>query len=289
MGGGTVTRPTVKDLTGKPHLSYSSLDTFQQCGEKYRLSKVYQVPQEQAWWFVGGSAVHKATELYDLGDDRPYAKIWADAWVEETEKLDMSKPVRVAGRATKYWPNKEDAQWWDAHGLEMLVDYARWRKESRWELLTDGENKFIEWEFTLTLPNPSTAEDASPELVVQGYVDRVFVTPDGEVVVCDIKTGSREPASSTQLGIYAAGLRQRGNINPAVGTYFMGRKGDMGQMRSLLHYTDDMLAYWLSMFEDSVRSERFMPHVTSMCQTCTVAPSCYAVGGKPPYNLPFVQ
>jgi hypothetical protein len=289
VGGGTVTRPTVKDLTGKPHLSYSSLDTFQQCGEKYRLSKVYQVPQEQAWWFVGGSAVHKATELYDLGDDRPYAKIWADAWVEETEKLDMSKPVRVAGRATKYWPNKEDAQWWDAHGLEMLVDYARWRKESRWELLTDGENKFIEWEFTLTLPNPSTAEDASPELIVQGYVDRVFVTPDGEVVVCDIKTGSREPASSTQLGIYAAGLRQQGNINPAVGTYFMGRKGDVGQMRSLLHYTDDMLAYWLSMFEDSVRSERFMPHVTSMCQTCTVAPSCYAVGGKPPYNLPFVQ
>lgn len=282
-----MSRPTVKDLTGKSHLSYSGLDTFQQCGEKYRLQRVMHVEQDQAWWFVGGSAVHKATELYDLGDERTLEKMWADAWIEQTDTLDMSKPIHAGGRATKQWPNKEDAAWWNFHGLQMLTDYVKWRDNSRWELLTDGDYTFVEYEFLLTLPNPMSEDEG--DLVVKGFIDRVFVTPDGEVVVVDLKTGSREPASSTQLGIYAAGLRQRANVNPAVGAYYMARKADIGQQRSLMHYTDDLLAYWLGMFEDSVRSERFLPHVTAMCGTCTVAPHCYAVGGKAPYNLPFVK
>jgi len=47
------------------HLSYSQLETFLSCGEKYRLSRIVGVPEEPAWYLIGGSAVHEATEAYD--------------------------------------------------------------------------------------------------------------------------------------------------------------------------------------------------------------------------------
>ena len=282
-----MSRPSVKDLTGKNTLSYSSLDSFISCGEKYRLTKIHKVAQEQSWWLAGGSAFHTASEWWDLGDAHTLPEIWATAWDKHRSELDLTKPIRAGGRATKDNPNKEDGQWWAANGLIMLNDYVTWRDTSGWSIYEQDGGPYIEYEFTLSFPNPSLATDKSPDLVLQGFIDRVFVTDDGELVICDLKTGSREPAATTQLGIYAAGLRQRGGLNVDLGCYFMSRKGTVSGFKSLHHYTDDMLAWWLSMFEDSVRSERFLPNVTSMCGTCQVAPSCYAVGGIAPYTLPF--
>lgn len=281
-------RPTVEELTGRNSVSYSSLDTFQQCGEKFRLTRIYKVPQEQAYWNIGGKAFHLASEWYDQGSDLSIASLWRDAWDKEMADVDTSKPLRAGGRATKQFPNKEDATWWGINGPNMVADYVKWRANIGWEILVVNDVPMIEYEFTLVLPNAIKSEDASPNVLVQGYIDRVFVNNHGELVVCDLKTGSREPAASTQLGVYAAGIRQRLGMNPTLGAYYMSRKGDVGGMISLAHYTDELMSYWISTFEDSIRSERFLPHVTSMCQTCTVAPACYAVGGKPPYALPFL-
>jgi len=275
-------KPTLKDITGKNHTSYSAFDTYQQCGEKYRLSRVLAVPEEQSWWLIGGSAFHTASEWWDAGDDHTLDNIWQAAWDKATEDLDRSKPIRAGGRATKAHPDKENEAWWMEHGVVMLTDYVKWRETSGWEIYTDNDTPFIEWEFNISIPR----NDAD-EVVLKGYVDRVFVTPEGELVVVDLKTGNTIPAASTQLGVYAVALAQRGGINPLLGSYYMARKGETTQLRSLAHYTPDMLAYWIGSFVDSVRDERFVPHVTAMCGTCSVAQYCYAVGGNAPYALPF--
>ena len=282
-----MSRPTVEELTGRNSVSYSSLDTFQQCGEKFRLTRVHRVPQEEAYWNIGGKAFHLASEWFDKGTDATVATLWRDAWDQEMSQVDPSKSLRAGGRATKQFPNKEDGTWWNVNGPNMLADYVKWRGTSGWEIFEVDGHPMVEYEFTLVLPNMIASEDASPNVLCVGYIDRVFVNQHGELIVVDLKTGSREPAASTQLGIYAGGIRQRLGFNPTLGAYYMARKGDVGGLVSLAHYTDDLLSYWLSTFEDSIRSQRFLPHVTSMCQTCTVAPSCYAVGGKPPYKLPF--
>lgn len=280
-------KPTLETLTGKKHISYSGFDTYLQCGEKFRLQRVLNVPEDQAWWFIGGTAFHTATEYWDRGDDRTLINIWHDAWVEATEGLDETKPIKAGGRATKQWPDKENAAWWGFHGPQMLADYVKWRGMSGWEIYTLGDQPFIEWEFLLTLESPILKDNASEFIQVKGFVDRVFVTPEGEAVVVDLKTGSREPASTMQLGVYAAALRHHGGIDPVLGGYYMSRTAKDPNLRALSMYTDQTVAYLLSTFEDSVREEKFIPHVTSMCQTCTVAPFCYAVGGQPPGGLPF--
>lgn len=48
------------------HVSYSSLSTYLDCGWMYILTRAVKVPEKPAWWFIGGNAVHEATEKLDL-------------------------------------------------------------------------------------------------------------------------------------------------------------------------------------------------------------------------------
>lgn len=47
------------------HVSYSQLTTWLDCGWKYYLSRLVQIPEDGSWWLVGGSSVHEATEAFD--------------------------------------------------------------------------------------------------------------------------------------------------------------------------------------------------------------------------------
>jgi hypothetical protein len=49
-----------------PHLSYSQFTTWVLCGWQYYLSKIAKIKEEPSVWSVGGSAYHKACELWDL-------------------------------------------------------------------------------------------------------------------------------------------------------------------------------------------------------------------------------
>jgi hypothetical protein len=59
------------------HTSYSSITTWLNCGWQYYLSRIVGVDEVPAIWNLGGSAVHRATEVYDL-------KLW------ETENVKAS-------------------------------------------------------------------------------------------------------------------------------------------------------------------------------------------------------
>jgi len=58
---------TLDDYELPEHISYSALTTWIDCGWLYFLSRVKKVQEKSAWWFYGGSAVHRATEEYDRG------------------------------------------------------------------------------------------------------------------------------------------------------------------------------------------------------------------------------
>lgn len=47
------------------YVSYSRLSSWLSCGKRYELEKLAGVVEVPAWYFVGGSAVHQATEDFD--------------------------------------------------------------------------------------------------------------------------------------------------------------------------------------------------------------------------------
>ena len=65
------------------------MNTWLECGWKYYLTKIEEVPGKHAVWFTGGSAVHKATERFDthdFGNANNPDELWNDAWFEQVEK-----------------------------------------------------------------------------------------------------------------------------------------------------------------------------------------------------------
>lgn len=48
------------------YLSPSQISSLLTCGEQFRLTRMLHVPERPMWAGVGGSTVHKVTEILDL-------------------------------------------------------------------------------------------------------------------------------------------------------------------------------------------------------------------------------
>lgn len=261
-------------LTNRAYLSYSSLSSWLDCGERFRLERVLNAPQTNAWWFLGGSAFHEATELLDKGEVDSPVTAWNMAWAKQLETLKPNEVLKAGGRVSKEWPDKENDLWWNAKGPSMVQDYVTWR-----------DQKFAEgWQW-YALPDGSPAIECAVHIdyenvLIKGYIDRVMVNDSGEVIVIDLKTGSRVPESTLQLGVYSAALRATLGLHAGLGAYYMSRKGELTDPKSLLHYSDAVLDDWFTKTKTAIESEIFIPKVGPFCNSCSVSPYCVAVGGN---------
>jgi putative RecB family exonuclease len=200
-------------------------------------------------------------------------------WDNNYKGADNGMPWRAGGRATKANPNKEDAAWWFDNGPKMINFWTQFRQDSGFNMyqLPDG-SEAIETELNQEVGG----------VPLKAFLDRLMVAPTGELIVVDIKTSSREPASLTQLGIYAILVEKTFGVRPSLGSYFMARTGELTAPQSLDRYTEARLGSWAKGFELAMDNKIFIPQVTSMCGTCSVNAACYAVGGKDSHLYPEI-
>lgn len=190
-------------------------------------------------------------------------ELWTKAWAQETKDLDLSI-ARVAGRATKANPNKEDANWWNEQGPLWVEQYIQWRRANKnWKIWKTPQGaKAIELEL-----NPIIAD-----VPVKMVIDRVFEV-DGNLVIVDLKTSSRRPVSDLQLGFYKVGLEQMLGVTVNQGNYWMSRDAGTGEMIDLSRYTLDMLEYLVSGFDKARQAGIFLPNLSS-CSYCGLTEHC---------------
>lgn len=277
---------TLEEVTGKNYVSHSALSTWLSCGWQFYLSRIKHVPEAPSYWFAGGSAVHESTELYDrlyFGTDKEPTFSSTDAFVEAWDRnfkdADNGMPWRAGGKQSKAYPNKEDAAWWMEKGPRMVDFWMQFRQDSGWSLWeTPAGELAIETELNQEVGG----------VPVRAFLDRLMVAPSGELVIVDIKTGSKEPASLTQLGIYAILVEKTFGVRPTLGSYFMARTGELSMPQSLDRYTEARLGSWAKGFELAVENKIFIPAPGFMCGTCSVNSACYAVGGKDSHLYPEI-
>lgn len=260
---------SLETLTGKPHLSYSSLESYLTCGERWKLEKVVGLKGEDAWYLFGGSAVHEATEAIDKGEETDAIVAFNKAWARQIANIEDIDKVRAGGRATKEYPNKEDATWWTANGPSLVqawVDWVTARVNEGWAILE------IEHAFDLDLGG----------VPVRGYIDRVMADPQGQVYVIDLKTGSHAPSSALQTGIYSIGYEQNTGVKPTIGSYFMNRKAALTPPESLVRFTPELVGAWFDQARRAIEAEVFIPHASGLCRSCPVQQHC-SLFGAPTY------
>lgn len=271
-------------LTGRDYLSYSSMTSWLDCGQRFELERVLNAPQQRAWWFVGGDALHRASEMLDKKVTEDPLDAWHQSWEISTASLPSDEStIRAGGRRSRDWPDKENRAWWEHHGPIMTTAWKDWmeaKQKEGWAIHVD-ENKRIgvETGFTMSLA----------DVTVKGFVDRIMIDPNGQVVVVDLKAGSREPKNSLQLAVYALGIKQTLGLTPSLGGYWMARTAEIPMLHTLSHLDESLVGQWFSSAKHGIENEIFIPRVSELCVACTVAPYCPAVGGNKALLNDFLQ
>lgn len=276
------------DLPIPSRLSYSSLNSYAECGERWRLERGYGV--NKSTWFatVAGSAIHEITEKIDLTEIGAYSGPIPTFKAELDRRLEIEKrkglEVKPSGRKLKEigpagGPNKRDYEWWLVYGPKYVENWQEWKAESEWHLavMPDG-SAGIE----VTIRQQMAGRDHL------GFIDRVYITPDGEVVVVDLKTGN-VPVSTLQLGAYRVGLQREHGLYADWGTYWMAGDGQLAGLKDLTRYTPEYIDAQYEMAWRGIEAGVFLPNVTSMCSGCGVRDYCRAVGGVKADTIPTIS
>lgn len=198
---------------------------------------------------------------------------WASALADAQQKNDAPiEQWRTAGRKTKDKPNGEDLNWWHQAGLEQVIAYRSWLEMSGWRVVSIDGKPLIEYEVNAAFNGGETP--------VKGFIDAVMVTPNGELVIVDYKTGSRVPAGVQQLALYATMMGMVGLPTPTMGAWYMTRKGELSPIEDLSRWDK---AYFENLFAQLARARNadvYLPHISDMCGSCGVNSFCYAYGGS---------
>lgn len=274
------------------HLSYSTLDQWFKCPKAVELAKIRRAPRVPAWWFAGGSAVHKATEDYDnwtLLDPthRPkfsIAEHWAGAFAAEVAELDAKSPDRTTWRHAGPKDAPETYDKWMKLGPLLVGNYITWRRNndyviwsaSRKDADMEHREPVVGIEIDLSfIPSGCDRE-------IKAYADRIFYSPGlDQIHIIDLKTGTRGPNSPLQFGVYRAGLEALYGAVATTGMAFMNREAKPGKAFDLAKYTPRYVGRLFGHLSRAVDAQVYPAHYTGGCaRMCDVSSACYAAGGE---------
>lgn len=268
-----------------PHFSWSSLSSWVECGERWRLTRGHHYPEATWYATLAGSAVHSITEIIDKatfnGADLDEAELTApnfkDVFVQNIENAKKrGKEIKASGRVLKSHgkgggPNKKDAAWWLVEGQAMI---------NRW---VNRRRAFTDWHI-MRMPDGTPGVEVEVRVdfggvEILGAIDRVMVDPDGRAAIVDLKTGA-VPVGVLQMATYGLALRILHGIGASVAYYWSPDSKDAyGRMIGPF----DLTAFDADRIEHMYRGARrgieegiFIPHVTGMCSGCPVKDQCWA-------------
>lgn len=254
------------------HGSHSAISDYLWCGKAYELKKVRRYPQAPAWWLLGGSAVHTATEWLDRGewDDTPEMAFHV-AFDQEIKEAEAICPDRSTWLSAGYGSRAQGYDHWLRAGPHYVWQWAVRKQDWKW----------IELDVSATLPNGRK---------IKAYIDRVDYDPyTGKAEIVDMKTASRRPDSDQQLGIYTALFKHWLNVHPqnllkpleVRASHYMFKDDqfypvDVGNWT--LDTVDRLVKDWLN----GVKAGAFLPKRGDHCKKCSVAEACYLQSGDTP-------
>lgn len=265
------------------HLSYSSMDNYRSCGMRFKLQRVYQVEQKPGLAGLGGNAVHTATEWYDLDvtPNATAAELFIKAWNDEVEKRLKDSPnyriedYTATGRAAAQYGGRQNIDWWMDNGPGMVQSWIEWRESSGFSLWETPDGKpAVEVSLKPVLPNG---------VPVLQFIDRIMVSPAGQLTVVDLKTG-RTPETAEQLGLYAWAIGEMWGemFKPDWGYFWSPSKGH-GTPQDLSMYTAEYFTDLSDGVIAGVSAGSFLAKPANGCaRWCGVSQFCPAVGGTLP-------
>lgn len=263
--------------------SYSSVTTYTDCGEKYRLMRVEKVDSEPQGTWMAGLAVHDTIEKAETeGLVRTFVDGGAfdesnipallighfeERLYQRVEEAGGPDAVRWGGRKSKANPDGENYIWWLRFGGPTQV-----RRFLHTRLLDDEQGirivpDAVEAMISAVLPSGN---------IIRGRVDAVLLADkDGQASIRDYKSGVWKQGPM-QLTTYAYLIEQALGIKVERGEYCYLRTND--PIARLVKFN---LARFLPVVEEQfgraekgMEAEIYMLNPSSFCASCSVRHHC---------------
>ena len=253
-------------------LSPSRAADFKTCPLLYRFRSIDRLPEEPTPEMARGTLVHAVLErLYDASAVERTSARAAALVAPEWARLRVADE-RLAGLFT---PGDAAEEAWLATVRELVEGYFAVEDPTR---LEPAERECLV-EATL-----------DSGLVLRGYVDRLDVSPAGDIRVVDYKTG-RAPAAAFeakamfQLRFYALVLwRTRGVVPRALRLLYLRDRQVLDHSPDedeLVRFEASVEALWSAIGQAAAKGE-FPPNPGRLCDWCAHKDKCPAFGGTPP-------
>jgi putative RecB family exonuclease len=243
--------------------------SFRDCALAFRFNSIEHLPDEPTVWTVKGTLVHRALErlfwFNRRGERTPAAGTieLAHAWEElQTDPEFLALAL-----------SPEDAESLHADAVALVRNY--------FALEDPNEINPVGVELTL--------EARVGDMRLRGIIDRLDLTPDGELVVIDYKTGRAPSAAfeqSKMIGVHIYAL---------LCLEVLGRRPVQVKLLHLKEPTtiiaepseqalrgqrNKAVAVWTAI-ERACATEDFRPRTSPLCNYCRFRAFCPAYGGDP--------
>ena len=262
-----------------PSLSPSRAADFKTCPLLYRFRSIDRIPEQPSADQARGTLVHAVLEkLFDHACGRAHR---GDG--------------RRAGRAAVGAAGRPSSPSWPGCS-------PRAKATSRPEFLASATRRCSAatsaWRIRAGSSRPSAKRSSrrpiDDQLLIRGYVDRLDISPAGDLRVVDYKTGGApreafEARALFQLKFYALVLWRTRGVVPRVLRLLYLKDAEIcdytPDAEELIRFERTLLALWKAI-EAATAAQDFRPKPSKLCDWCGHQVRCPAFGGELP---PFPQ
>ena len=241
-------------------LSYSALETYQQCPLKYKYQAIDRLKTPKSKEAVFGTLVHSTLKFI-----HEPTLIAPD--------LETALDHFARGWNTEVWENEAEERAAFAQGVEIIQRYYRNERPG------DATIVALENNFQIDVIDP-----AQPDAIhtIKGIIDRIDKTETGYEII-DYKTAKKMPSQDSidhnlQLTIYLKAFLAR---YPAERTHLSDIKVSLYFVRHGVKLTSTRTAEDLARVDDLfietirlIEAEKFDPHVGPLCDWCGYQKIC---------------
>jgi putative RecB family exonuclease len=288
-----------------PSLSPSRAADFKTCPLLFRFRTIDRLPEKPTPDQVRGTLVHAVLErLFDLPSAERTPESAAALVAPEWERLLGQEPLLAelfapgAAPGPEPWPRPTPDETTAAAAAEPLPGIAAAAEAERIAAFLSGAGDLLAGYFAVEDPRrlePAERESlvstlVGDELLIRGYIDRLDVSPAGDLRVVDYKTGGApreafEGRALFQLKFYALVLWRTRGVVPRVLRLLYLKDAEVcdysPDAAELERFERTLMA--LSQAIERAKAERdFRPKPSKLCGWCSHQRFCPEFGGTPP-------
>lgn len=258
--------------------SYSSIETYLQCPQKYKFQEIDKIRGPKSREAVFGTAVHaalnfmfKKSPLFPTLDEvvAHFRESWPE--LEVLNKESRQDPLK------RPWTDEERNIFFQ-DGVRIIKRF--YEKNAPWNFnVMDLESRF-----EVAILDEKTGETH----ILAGIIDRIDKTPDGKYEIIDYKTSKKMPTQDAldknlQLSFYSLGLRKRWpHLNMEdirLSLYFLKHEEKLRAEISAetVEKTKKHILETVEEIQEKIKTGGdFPPMPSPLCEWCSFRPMCPA-------------